>query len=320
MKNKHMILFMKSLIILVFMIFIVKSSFAVESISIDLGNDLWTGAQSDRYLTNVVGVKVKMKDLPDFLKTFIPDTEADYFLSKISQDMYTPEDISAEIPDPSDRPYAGHLYVELKRVKINKDFHDYTGLQIGIIGPAALADKAQGLVHDWTGSTEANGWEYQLKNELGLMVTKLYGMKTELYRNGDIRISNMAFAEFGLGNVKTYAEVGTSIMAGYNPPQNDSLYDISGHSVKNPWSAYIEAEVRQSYVARDIFIDGNTSWFGDQTNLEREEYVTTLKGSVVLRYKRVFLKFSQNIITEQFEGQNGDHNFGQITIQYRHNF
>lgn len=303
-----------------FLIFVYSHSFAVDSFSIDLGNDLWTGMRSDRYFTNMIGIHLQTKELPEFLKTFLPDIEADHFITKISQDMYTPEDIEAENPDPNDRPYAGHLYVEIRKINISNHYHDYTTLQVGIIGPASMADKAQTLVHEWTGSRPANGWKAQLKNELGLNMQKLIGYKTDLYRNGLIRISNITYGQAAFGNVKISAGVGTLLTAGYNPPQNDSMYDVNTVQSPSSWSVYVESNIRGNYVVRDMFIDGNTPWFGDKTQLEREEYVTTMDNSFVVRFRQFFLRYTQTMTSKQFKGQNGDHNFGKVFLEWRSEF
>lgn len=289
----------------------------MDTFSIELGNDLWTKTKSDRYLTNVVGFYIRTKELPSFVKLFLPDMEADYFLTKISQDMYTPEAIEDVIPDSKDHPYAGHLYIEVRKVIIQGRIHDYTTLQFGIIGPAALAKQAQTFVHDISGSTKANGWKYQLENELGVNITKLIGLKTDLYEWGEIRISNISFGEAGLGNVKIFAGVGTKFYAGFNPPRNDSVYDVAGQTYSSNMSLYLEADLRGTYVARDIFIDGNSSWFGDRTELEREEFVTTRDISIVARYGNFFLRLTQSFASEQFKTQPNPHGVGKISIQYR---
>jgi hypothetical protein len=109
-----------------------------------------------------------------------------------------------------------------------------------------------------------------------------------------MRVTNITYGEFGLGNVKTYARVGTQFTAGYNPPQNDSLYDMAAASGKSPWSAYIETNLYSEAVAWDMFINGNTSWFGDRTELERENIVNRFDAAMVFRYRKFYLKFSQS--------------------------
>lgn len=289
----------------------------MDTFSIDLGNDLWTKDKSDRYLTNVIGFYIRTKELPHFLKTFLPDMEADYFLTKVSQDMYTPENIENEIPDEMDHPYAGHLYIEVRKVVIQGRIHDYTTLQFGIIGPAALAEQAQSLVHDLTKSTTANGWAYQLENEFGINISKLVGLKTDLYEWGEIRLNNISFAEAGLGNVKVFAGVGTKFYAGFNPPRNDSVYEVAGQTYSSNMSLYLETDLRHTYVGRDIFIDGNSSWFGERTKLKREEFVTTSDISVVARVGNFFLRLTQSYSSEQFKTQPNPHGVGKISIQYR---
>lgn len=301
---------------LMVMILFSKVSYA-NSFAVDFRNDLWTNPQTDRYLTNVVGVKIKHDDLYDFVSFFLPEHDADHFITRIQQDMYTPEDIEAFAPDPNDRPYAGHVFVEITKVRLEGDFHHYTTIQVGIIGPAALAAETQQLVHDWTGSTEANGWAFQLENELGINVRKLLGKKSLLYERGDIRLTNITYGSLSLGNVNISARAGSKFTFGFNPPENGSLYGLVNAPKYNPWSAYLEANIYADVVARDIFIDGNSSWFGNSTELERKDFVQRLDKALVIRYKNFYLRFSQSFISEQFRTQNGRHQFGQVLFQYQ---
>ena len=304
-------------------VFLIYGHFAngsVDTFSVDVSNDLWTGPKTDRYLTNSIGFYIRTNELPDFLDSFLPDHEAEYFLTKISQDMYTPEDTSLEIPDPNDHPYAGHLYIEVRAVDIEDRVHNYTTFQFGIIGPAALGKQAQKLVHGATGSKEVRGWREQLKNELGFKVEKFIGYKTDLYELGELRFSNITFAEVGLGNVKTFAGVGTKFLAGHNPPRDDSVYDVLSQSFTSKYSLYLEADLRESLVLHNIFIDGNSSLFGHQTDLKRNKFVTKFEASLVARYGNFFLRFTQTFVDKQFKTQNGSHNYGKFSLQYRSEF
>lgn len=290
---------------------------AQNSFTLELGNDLITDARTDRYLTNTFKVKIKKSEVPKLVRLFLPDFEADHFITSIGSDMYTPEDIETFEPDPNDRPYAGHSYVEFKAVKIKDRYISQTLLTVSVVGEASFAKELQETVHDWTDSTTPNGWGTQLDNELGIQIGKLWGYKTELFKSGEIRIDNITYGTVALGNIKTYAALGSKFVAGYNPPDDMDFLDFKNNESKPKWSAYLETELRQTYVARDIFIDGNSAWFGEPTGLDRKDYVTQWDTSVVGRYRNWFLRYTYTYQTEQFVGQNGPTKFGRISLEYR---
>ncbi|MAX65732.1 MAG: lipid A deacylase LpxR family protein [Bacteriovoracaceae bacterium] len=288
---------------LLFVLFI-QNVAAQDSITLELGNDLLTEARTDRYLTNTFLVKIETDKVPSLIRRFLPDIEADHFLMSVGNDMYTPEDIEAVMPDPYDRPYAGHSYIEFKVVQDTQRRVNQTWLTLSVVGPAALSEELQSTVHDWTGSTNPQGWDSQLENELGVQIGKLWGYKNELYRLGDIRVENITYATGTLGNINTSASVGSKLIVGLKDEKNSK------------WGAYLETDIRQTYVARDIFIDGNSAWFGEPTRLERKEYVTQWDTSLVGRYGNWYLRYTYTYQTEQFKGQNGPTKFGRISLEY----
>ena len=83
----------------------------------------------------------------------------------IGQRMYTPEDWRLEQPDPRDRPYAGLLFAGLTYNGRDRDSMRSTSLDIGIVGPSALAEQTQELVHDAVGADRFLGWDHQLNDE-----------------------------------------------------------------------------------------------------------------------------------------------------------
>src|SRR5690606_36762378 len=88
-----------------------------------------------------------------------------YAVHTLGQGMTTPRDISKEIPDPNDAPYAGLLSFRSSYVVVEDDFADAVSLLIGVVGAASGAEKSQRLIHRITGSTESKGLAYLISNE-----------------------------------------------------------------------------------------------------------------------------------------------------------
>ncbi len=99
--------------------------------------------------------------------------EAAKFGYSIGQNIYTPGNINTQQLLANDRPYAGWLYLGFILQRRGKSFGDHPTLEdieleLGVVGPASLADRAQTWVHEIRGSGKPLGWEHQLKNEPGL--------------------------------------------------------------------------------------------------------------------------------------------------------
>ena len=81
---------------------------------------------------------------------------------------------------------------------------DTLSLQFGIVGPHSLAEESQHLVHQWTGSKRPRGWDYQLRNEIG--VNLVFERRWRLFGCAllqKIGIDLVLHAGVGLGNVQT---------------------------------------------------------------------------------------------------------------------
>lgn len=95
----------------------------------------------------------------------------------LEQLMITPSDITVATPQYEDTPYAGLLRLELG--VFAREAAHLTGyaLSIGATGKPSLAAQSQKLVHDWTGSTEPQGWEHQLASKPVLGVTAIHARR-----------------------------------------------------------------------------------------------------------------------------------------------
>jgi lipid A 3-O-deacylase len=77
--------------------------------------------------------------------------------NKLGQDIFTPDDITLQEQIPGQRPYAGWLYGGVGLVSDTGDRADNLALQVGIVGPASLAQDVQTTWHKWIGSPNPEG-------------------------------------------------------------------------------------------------------------------------------------------------------------------
>jgi len=104
------------------------------------------------------------------------------------------------------------------RSKIRKDSWE---IDIGMVGPASLAEQTQNLVHDIIDNERAQGWNKQLKNEPTIEI--IYESKWRwLYSRISRGFGFDVIPHLGgrLGNVSVYANTGFEIRFGWHLPEN----------------------------------------------------------------------------------------------------
>ncbi|MCK9988133.1 MAG: lipid A 3-O-deacylase [Azoarcus sp.] len=148
-----------------------------DTLSLVLENDLFY--DTDGNYTN--GVRAAWLSAPDQAPEwalraarrlpFFPEDGTVRTSYAIGQNMYTPQDI--EIPNPplDDRPYAGWLYGSIGLIAETGGRLDQLELTLGIVGPPSLAEQTQTFVHEVVGAPKPRGWDTQLKNEPGVILT-----------------------------------------------------------------------------------------------------------------------------------------------------
>lgn len=139
----------------------------------------------------------------------------------IGQNLYTPSDIrlpSSQIA-PGERPYAAWLYAGFYReLYASDDRYWRYGLDIGCLGPCAQGEQVQSWIHQQiTRSPRPQGWDSQIRNEIGVVLRYEYGaapLQGSLGkapwapRSARLEWDLHPRTSFGLGNVQTYAGIG----------------------------------------------------------------------------------------------------------------
>ncbi len=239
------------------------------------------------------------------------------------QSIFTPADLSADKPSPHDRPYAGFLYGAIG-LGIESDHQlDQFVLVLGMIGPSSLAGRTQSYVHDLFDWRDPEGWDAQLKDEIGVMMvyqrtwrrletTTLLGNSIDLSRHFG----------FSLGNVFTYGNAGVTMRYGrdlpddYGPPRIQP--GQTGSSAFSPlfdfsWYFFISIEGRA--VARNIFLDGNT--FRNSHSVKKELLVADLQFGLVIDWARIRISYAHIIRSKEFRNQELRDEYGAFTIYYK---
>lgn len=139
--------------------------------------------------------------------------------AKLSQRMWTPNEIELSEPQSDDRPYAGLLELESHSADYGSRFAQKNWFTLGIIGPNAMTEQVQKKVHSITGSTSPQGWQHQIQNQVTLQFA--YEVDALLFRSKKHRTKKIrgplftktqwelsSYNHIALGNLKTEASLG----------------------------------------------------------------------------------------------------------------
>jgi lipid A 3-O-deacylase len=223
-------------------------------------NDMWaTHKTFDRYFTNGLRLQYQptqrvFKGSP-LKKLFIPLRNTNFQDIKVGfiadTRMYTPEDLTVQVPNPGDRPYAGTL--SLGMYGVSNNFETATRItteyQFGVLGPLAGQKEIQVKWHKFVRKTNFAqsdiplGWDSQIQN------TPIINLHTEYERNIFSPARNMETVggfEFNFGTLTNYIGFNTQVRLGLF---NDYFYNLSGLKTRNK---AINTPKRKSYYAENI--------------------------------------------------------------------
>ena len=237
----------------------------------------------------------------------------------LGQALYTPAGIASETPDPRRRPYAGHLFGALGWRHEGGGYSDRTTLTLGVVGPAALGETSQKLIHRLSGYPEPQGWGSQLANEpaFNLYWRRTWAGAAARPRGLDLRLQPRA--ALALGSVMTDAAAGAALRFGTAPLADDDPPGLPpgpiGGAAFEPvagfaWEVFAGVEGRA--VAHDVFLDGGTLRNGP--SVDKEPLVGDLVAGVTLRWHRYRLAFKATLRSKQYRGQEGPDRFGNVSL------
>ena len=303
------------------------------TLNVTAENDMF-GSDTDRHYTH--GTRFSLAapegDVPDWVRDAAPKfplfsdqgkLRTSYFLG---QNLYTPADIRITNPSNMDRPYAAWLYGGVGLVSDLGARVDTLGLTLGMVGPAALGEATQKTVHKWVGSPQPQGWDHQLRNEPGVVLT--YERRIRRFVNFDTGLFDLELdaspqAGVSLGNIFTHLEAGTVFRLGHDlesdrggPPRiRPSLPGSDYFTPSDQFSWYLFGGVAGRLVGRNIFLDGNS--FTDSYSVDKKPLVGDFQFGLAMNYKGVRMAYTQIIRTKEFENQSSPDSFGAITLSYQ---
>ncbi len=259
---------------------------------------------------------------------FTEDLTRSHFISfSAARQMFTPDDLDATEVVEDERPYAGWFYYEMGLHQSSQRHLDSLIVQVGVLGPASLTEAYQKYIHKLLGVSNPAGWEHQLRNEIGLQLNyqhKWRFVPTEVW---GVESSIIPYAGGEFGNIAIKANSGVSLRIGWNIPEDfdTSFIDDVGESGipvhpnsipggSKIWSFNFNLSAGGSFVARDVFLDGNT--FTDSHSVEKNLLRAYGRYGFSARYKSFILDYHRVYNTEHYKTQGYGHKYGAIYFSY----
>jgi hypothetical protein len=239
----------------------------------------------------------------------------------IGQSIFTPSDTNATQALPNQHPYAGWLHARFSTSVDSGKTLDTAALDLGLVGPNSGAEWVQNNVHDLMGADEANGWDNQVRNEFGFVLT--YERKWRAlaeWRVSGLGVDVMPNTAISLGNVLTQGEVGLTFRVGqdlgndYGPPRvHPALAGAGFFTPRDHFSWYLFAGVNGRAVAYNIVLDGNAFRSGGPS-VDRKPLVAEGQAGLVVQLGRVQGAFTVVTRTDEFKGQGKQELFGAVSL------
>lgn len=261
---------------------IVARSAAQEGVTVRFDNDILalrgTGAPPDHDYTHGLHVSVGF------------GAEGGRRSLGLGQRIYTPRVDGAE-PVAGERPYAAWLFASAGAERRTQRRRRAVAVEVGVTGPPALGEPVQNGFHRLMGSARQEGWAHQLAFEPGVLVRLDERVQV---RTGPLGVHSGWGVS--LGNVRT----GAHLTAGARLARADG----SG--------AYVSTAVQQEWVARDLFLDGNT--FRGGSPVRKRPLVRHAEAGVGYARRGWSAEYRFTARSREYHGQPGGHAFGSLVV------
>lgn len=254
--------------------------------------------------------------------------------------MITPSEILDPVYNPDDQHYTGLLSFGGFVQRSEGMRFEHAQLDVGYIGQNSGAQALQEFAHSVLPDQGDPTWVAQQASGLGVFATYHRRWKLRWARNAEGDFGLLSGAELDathagspasggpgfeiipyaggrLGNVYTDASFGSIFRVGWPMPSDfgqSRIFDFTDHTRRaaDGFSFSLFASAGARVVARNALIEGNI--LGGDRRQDTKELVGEFQAGVQLEYRGWMVAYSQSIITEEFDGQQGVSRFGTFSF------
>lgn len=213
--------------------------------------------------------------------------------------VFTPSSIRQKEIIQNDRPFAAYLILKTFLISVDTLHHQRLSstLSIGGLGPVAFGSEMQKSIHKWLKNIEPLGWEHQIENDVVLNYEVSYERQLYQYRNNFLLSS---LGKIQVGTLMDHAQVGCTFLFGkFNSP-----YASSARVPKNSFKFYGYAQPLVGLVGYNATLQGGLFNRKSPYTLTSHQLTRTVFQAnlgIVLRYHKVYLEYSQSMLTKEFD-------------------
>jgi len=314
---------------------VATSSFAAEqpantiqnAFSLRFENDCMATSHRDENYTNGISMALTQKSngLLGGIWNLFGSVEGTRFSTyELAQLMFTPTNLRLSNPDPTDRPYAGIIYLGLGTHLAKENSLHSLKLMLGLVGPDAYASDVQGFAHKIFNSTHAQGWHYQLKNEPIFNLIYEYRYRYALTpRDSAFGVEVIPMAGAFLGNYLVQGETDVQLRFGYHLPNDFGTTVLRGSGYLPPpqddpeyrkWGVYAFAGAGANLVARNITLDGNT--VADSRSIGKNLFLPAGELGATIWSQWAQATFSYVLWGKEFSSQPKREDYGSVLVSF----
>jgi lipid A 3-O-deacylase len=241
----------------------------------------------------------------------------------LTQQIYTPADTEAIIPNPHDRPYAGVLLGNFSLMSDNDDSRSVLTLSLGVVGPGAGAETVQNGFHDIIGQAHTNGWDSQIQNVPAIELLHERTWRLPMGTVAGLETDALPSLTIGLGDLRDYLQTGVTFRIGQGldsdfgvPRIRPGLSGGDAFKPTRPFAWYVFGGVDGQAVAYDLLLQSSPFRGGPHVSTIWD--VGEMQGGFAVMAYGMRLTFAYVAQTQEFEGQTGGlHQFGSASISFR---
>jgi lipid A 3-O-deacylase len=255
-----------------------------------------------------------------FLAPDLEKAKLNYAFSAGHQ-IYTPNNTQETALIKDDRPYAGWLYLGFMVCLRQDKVEHFLELNLGTLGPSALGQEIQNTTHGMIGEEKALGWSNSLNDEPAIQLFYQKRYKRSLSDQIDFIPSYGA----ALGNVKVSAQIGALVRLGINLPDDfgpsrpsagdsDPFVAPRQNEFNNRKSFYVFAGARGNWIARNIFLDGNS--FRESPRVTKYPITFSTEFGMGAQFDRYSVVWRFVTKSPEFEEKRSFNSFASVSLVY----